>query len=486
MPKQDFPPNEARDKARKKPGNAPVSQSQFRLSHKTSVELIVASNENQRHKLTYNFIMRSGYKLKTRLLPFIVLALLIMQLIDPSRVWTVLLIGFGGAWLLGFIWARTLARNLKITREMRFGWAQVGDKLEERFTLVNTSSLPATWVEIEDQSTLPGYTASLATGVEGNGSNQWITSGICKRRGLYWLGKTRAITSDPLGIYSVTIEDPDKTNLMVMPPVVPLPQVDIMPGGFLGEGKPRPNAPEHTVGASTVREYIAGDSLRTVHWKTTARKDKLFVRLFDGAPAGDWWVLVDLQKEVQVGVEDDSTEENAIILAASLADKGLRARQAVGLIASGDHLVWLPPQAGETHRWDILRALAVVNAGDISLPELLERIRPNISRRSSLMVITPNVGADWLPTLVKLTWKGISPTVILLDPQSFGGNQSARAMAATLGSMGISRHIINRETLNRPEAKPGHKGQWEWRVTTAGRVTPVRLPGDSSWRRLSE
>jgi hypothetical protein len=88
------------------------------------------------------------YKLKARLLPFVVILLIIMQLIDPSRIWTSLLVGFGGAWLLAYFWARSLSKNIRMTREMRFGWAQVGDQLEERFTLVNSSSLPATWVEV--------------------------------------------------------------------------------------------------------------------------------------------------------------------------------------------------------------------------------------------------------------------------------------------------------------------------------------------------
>lgn len=441
----------------------------------------------KRGKINWHIIisMKGRYRLKARLLPFIALLLLILQLTDPSKIWTALLVGLGGAWLVAYFWARTLAGHLRISREMRYGWAQVGDKLEERFTLTNFSTLPATWVEVSDLSTLPGYSASLATGVDGSSTNQWLTAGTCTRRGLYWLGSTTVFTGDPLGIYSVTIEDLARTNLMVMPPVVPLPQIEITPGGFLGEGRPRPHAPEHTVGAAGVREYMPGDSLRTVHWRTTARRERPYVRLFDGAPAGDWWILIDLQKEVQAGKDEDSTEENAIILAASLADKGLRARQAVGLVASGEKLVWLPPQAGESQRWEILRALALVNPGTIPLAELLERIRPNISRRSSLLLITASVDPGWLSSLVSLTWRGIIPTILLLDPVSFGGPGSVKGITSALGELGIKRHVIDRDMLNRPEARPGHRGQWEWRVTTAGRVVPVHLPGDSAWRRLS-
>ena len=99
--------------------------------------------------------MNSKLWLSTRLLPLLVIVLLIMQLIDPSRVWMVLLIGLGGLWLISFVWARSLAENLTIIREMRYGWVQVGDRLEEAFTLTNRSWLPVLWAEVVDHSDLP-------------------------------------------------------------------------------------------------------------------------------------------------------------------------------------------------------------------------------------------------------------------------------------------------------------------------------------------
>ena len=45
-----------------------------------------------------------------------------------------------------------LARGLQIQREVRLGWAQVGDRLEERFILINQGRLPALWVEVIGQT----------------------------------------------------------------------------------------------------------------------------------------------------------------------------------------------------------------------------------------------------------------------------------------------------------------------------------------------
>ena len=139
----------------------------------------------------------------------------------------------------------------------------------------------------------------------------------------------------------------------------PTAPIQVAPGGRAGEGSPRFNAPERSVNAATVREYLPGDSLRWIHWPTTVRRNDLFVRVFEGSPAGDWWIILDLDQDVQIGENQDSTQEHGIILAASLADLGMRTGHSVGLITHGDKLLWLPPRMSDEHNWDILRSLAM-------------------------------------------------------------------------------------------------------------------------------
>jgi uncharacterized protein (DUF58 family) len=279
-------------------------------------------------------------------MPGLVGLLLVLHLAVPYRGWLILLVGLGGAWLASYLWARSLADGLRLVREMRFGWAQVGDRLEERFTLVNEGMLPGLWVEVVDHSTVPDYRVSRVSGVGGGSQSRWHTKGVCTRRGLFTLGPTTLRTGDPFGLYTVTLHHPDSATLMVTPPILSLPTIEVAPGGRTGEGRPRANAPERTVGAASVRDYVQGDSLRWIHWPTSARRDSLFVKLFDGTPAGDWWVFLDLDQSAQAGQGQASTEEHGVILAASLADRGLRSGRAVGLVTHGEELVWLPPQEG--------------------------------------------------------------------------------------------------------------------------------------------
>jgi uncharacterized protein (DUF58 family) len=259
-----------------------------------------------------------------------------------------------------------------------------------------------------------------------------------------------------------------------------------MPGGWMGEGRPRPNIVDQTVNAATVREFTHGDNPKLIHWPTTARHGKFYSRVLDGAPANDWWIALDVDSKVQAGRGWENTIELGIILAASLADRGLRARHplGVGLLASGAQTVWLKPQSGERHRLEILRALAMLEPGQLPLAEMLERANPTLGNRISLIVITPSIKNDWLSPLTHLSWKGISPTVLLMDPSSFGSFQSADPLSNVLAEMGIPRFILNRDLLQQPEAHPGWKGQWEWRITPSGKAISTRPPGDLTWKRL--
>ncbi|MBN2147779.1 MAG: DUF58 domain-containing protein [Anaerolineales bacterium] len=431
-----------------------------------------------------NLAHKPRIQLNSPLLPILMAAVLVMQLINPYRGWVILLVGLGGAWLVSSLWVRSLARNLRLKREMRFGWAQVGDQLEERLTLDNNGWAPATWVEIVDDSTLPGHTISQVTGIGGMNTNQWHTQGMCNRRGLFTLGPTGLRTSDPFGIYTLEIDNPATRTLMVMPPIVPLPAIEVAPGGRSGEGRPRVNAPERTVSSSSVRDYLPGDSLRWIHWRTTARRNKPFVRIFDGTPAGDWRILLDLQEGVQAGQGMDSTVEHSIILAASLADRGLHLRRAVGLAANGAELVWMPPDDSPAHRWAILRALALAEPGSTSLGTLLRNMEKDIRSHTSIIIITPSLSDEWVEALLPLMWRGVTPTVLLLDIASFGGQGDTRPMLGLLTQMGVAHYIITKELLDRPESRPGQAGRWEWRVSSRGKAVLVRKPGDMSWRGL--
>ncbi|PWH12429.1 MAG: hypothetical protein DDG60_13305 [Anaerolineae bacterium] len=421
--------------------------------------------------------------------PLLVLLLLLavgFQVFDPSRVWKILIIGLGGVWFIGWLWARVLARSLRLVREMRYGWAQVGDRLEERFTLVNNCILPVTWVEVEDHSTLPGYSASLATAVGGEGEVTLLREGYCSRRGLYLLGGTTLRFGDPLGMYTVTLEDPASRALLVLPPVVPLPTIEVTPSGYTGDGRPLGRTWEENIRSAGVREYQPGDPLRRIHWPTSARRNKLYIHQLEGSPSGTWWILLDLDERVQIGNDWDSTVEHGVILAASLAERGLRENRAVGLVINGKSPEWLIPRGNAQQGWSMRRALALAQPGDLPLGEFLQRSEKTLGKHASLVMITASTSMEWIEPLTLFLRRGLVPTVLLLAADSFGGHGNSQVISEQLQGMGIVCHVITREVLNRPEARPGQAGHWQFQQSkVTGKVRVIQRPDSVDWRRLT-
>ncbi len=80
------------------------------------------------------------------------------------------------------------------------------------------------------------------------------------------------------------------------------------------------------------------------------------------------------------------------------------------------------------------------------------------------------------------------PTVMLLEPESFGGTESMEAVEIALQNLGIMYYEIGKDVLNRPEARPGRQGQWEWRVLGTGKAIAVKRDEQQrrvEWRTLA-
>lgn len=98
-----------------------------------------------------------------------------------------------------------------------------------------------------------------------------------ERRGELSVGPLLLRSADPLGLFTRVLIYGAPATLLVRPRTVPLPP---LPSGRTAsiEGPTSDTAPSGTVAFHTLREYVVGDDLRHVHWRTTARTNTLMVK----------------------------------------------------------------------------------------------------------------------------------------------------------------------------------------------------------------
>lgn len=390
--------------------------------------------------------------------------------------------------VVALMWARQLAKGITLHRQRRYGWAQVGDIIEERFILHNDSWVPVLWARLLDHSNLPGYNVGRAVGLGPRDSTYWKTEGKCTRRGVYRLGPAELSTGDPFGLFEVILEHNYSEEFVVYPPIAALPNL-LQPRGMArGAARANVHSLDLTTNASSVRPYVPGDALNRIHWPSTARRsmpgqEEIFVKEFDLEPSGDLWLVLDLDEKVHAGEGVESTEEYAIILAASLANEMLRANHAVGLMTHMEEPIIIPPQKGHEQLWELLRVLAGAHAeAQVDLGEVLEIFETVMGRGMSIALLTPSDDPTWIKGVSAMLRHGTHPTALLLDGQSFGGDGNVHSMREALSDLGVPGHIIEKG-FEFPHVRRERQQRPTYKVLGTGRVveTNAGAEDEAEW-----
>lgn len=407
--------------------------------------------------------------IRLRLPVLSLLVLLVAALLLPDRVWNTLLVGLGGMFGVAYGWVWYLRQGLRASRQVQARWVAVGDVLAETFELWNGSPVPALWVEVMDESNVPGYQAAVVRSPGREWVDRWRQTAVCQQRGQYQLGPWAIRTGDPFGIFTLTRHFPQSSEIIIYPPIHSQLPIRLPAGQSSGRKRARQRSLQATLNAATVRPFTPGDALRLIHWRTSARREELFVREFDLDATGDLWLLLDVQAVVQLGTGMAGTEEQMVLLAAALAAQALRQNRAVGLAEYGRQPHILPTGQGQGQQWRILRALALLRAdGEIDLTAALHDLGRLAERGSTAVLITPNPSTEWLPQLLHLTQQGVESTVLLLDRPSFGGVGNTQSQKDSIRQLGLDCAIIHQGEVGIPAQEQMRKP--EFRVTPMGRV----------------
>jgi uncharacterized protein (DUF58 family) len=410
-------------------------------------------------------------------LPIAFVAFLTWLLIRPGPFPVSGLAFTGSLILLGFAWSRILAAKVTTRRTLRFTALHVGDHLEEILYLENRSGLPVVFAEFFDHSTLPGYAIDGVRDGPSGGTRQWRLDTICRQRGVFSLGNWDVHLGDPFGLFEVCQLYRHPEEITVFPSLAKLPAATSHHRTLGDRLVLRQALPAETVSAMTTRAYVAGDPLRRIHWRTTARQEELFVKSFEPEATSAMWLVLDLDEAVHLGEGTESSLEKMIMVAATLASSLLEQRVPVGLVLEAEGTYLVPPQTRRGGLWTILHALARIKPGRIPLAATLAGAASVVTVRDSVAILTPSLDLSWvrvLPTLAGGAVGGLE--VWLFDPSSFGGSGNAGGLAEILRRQGTRTRILRRDEIHPAEGSLARIRRWEFRTLATGRAVPKQTP----------
>lgn len=151
------------------------------------------------------------------------------------------------------------------------------------------------------------------------------------RRMVIPIGPVRSSRGDALGLLKREADWTGTQELFVHPLTIAL---DDSSAGFLKdlEGRPTDTLSSSDIAFHALREYVVGDDLRHVHWRTSARIGKLMVRQFEETRRSHLVVCLSMSP---ADYASDDDFELAVSSAASLAQQAIRQEIAVTLQVPG-------------------------------------------------------------------------------------------------------------------------------------------------------
>ena len=140
------------------------------------------------------------------------------------------------------------------------------------------------------------------------------------RRGIIPVGPVRTVRGDAIGLFRRVQTWTEQADIIVHPVIAPLQPFGV---GLIRdlEGTASQTVSMSDLSFHALREYVTGDDLRHVHWRSSARHGQLLVRQYLDTRRSHLVVLVDDDPAVYASEE---AYELAISIAASLLRRGVQ------------------------------------------------------------------------------------------------------------------------------------------------------------------
>lgn len=347
--------------------------------------------------------------------------------------------------LAGWLWAKSSSGQMTAEVQRPKGPYTVGDSISETVILRSSGGTPKAWVEVEDETDLPGVqfkqVASLGLMVT---FDRFEMSGTVIRRGEYTIGPLVARTADPFSMFPQEIQFGGHETVLVYPKIVDIPDFASPSIHLVGDNSRRQRARVLSTDVASVREYEPGDSLGRIHWLSTARTGELMVKQFDQGSSSDMWVIFDQHTDSFAAIGDDTTDEMGATVAASVIDKYNQGFLPVGYAAHGSQSLVVAPGRSSHRREQIMRHIAASKPlGDVTILELIADLERDFGQNTSLIVITSTSDGPWVEALGGLARRGVRVSTVLVDRGSYGG-ESNRDALVHLTASGVSTYPVVR------------------------------------------
>jgi uncharacterized protein (DUF58 family) len=331
------------------------------------------------------------------------------------------------------LWNRFCLHRLEFRRHLSRDRVFFGEEIVYEIQVDNRKPLPLPWLQIEDE--LPEKVTLLKGKSVATSEDRAVLTNMfpvnmyhrvrrrfpmrCDQRGTFIFGPTTVRSGDLFGFFRKEKRVEDLGYLFVYPRLVPLARLGIASRQFFGDIRLKQHLFQDPVLTAGVRDYVPGDSLKRIHWKSTARLGRLQTRLFEPTTTVDISLFLDVRTlKAPLWGSVFQLQELGIITAASIAQYALGAGFRVGLYVNqitrfSEGPVRVPHSRHPDQLVHILEALAQLHQIEtVPIHEFIRREAANLPWGSTLLVIAAQPTAELQSALLDLKRAGRSVALV--------------------------------------------------------------------------
>ena len=315
-------------------------------------------------------------------------------------------------------WIRLVERPRVLRREHGDGEHVAGDDVAVRLELDVEGRLPAGSLVVREHIARLGERETVARRDTGRLVGSYVLEAV--PRGRYPIETAEVILEDPFGLEREVVEFTRNEALLVYPRLVEIEHVFSESGARTPGGRQlllrRPTGFE----LHSVRDYEQGESLRRVHWPSTARRGELMVKELEDAPRDEAAVLLDADASTVVGEPPESTFEIQVRAAGSILKSHVRRGRRSSLIVNSRarHYARVQSLEGDWHR--ALELLAAVEPdGPTPASTYLADEAGPAARALELTVVTASLSPTLVERLLQRMLGHHLAALVYVEPTSF-------------------------------------------------------------------
>lgn len=354
-----------------------------------------------------------------------------------------------GAW----VYLQVLKRGLRLLEKAELGDCRRGDDV--KFTVRFRNTTPLFFFRIEAHFFVADLYGSAV-------SHAMTTMALApfekydlefKTRfehiGTYRAGLDHVVVCDFLRLFTAEIDGPRRSAVQVVPRIEPIEKIEFSNEAALETTKASKSAFSDSMDYASVRDYVPGDPLKTIHWKLSARGENYLTRLFETYTNPGVAVIMDFcgsgETSKQLMGMFDCVVETAFSVARYAQEQGMeteihycdrygnRVRRSTWRQSDLPRIVSDMPKFGDD------------GARQVDALELLSDQMRSQHGQNNLVVCTANISAQMVSTVVEAKMRRREPLLFAVAPTGLEGRDRDRwaAPLARLDAAGVGYVVLS-------------------------------------------